>query len=100
MSNNGNEKSALRMIILVATFGGLLYGYDTGVVNGALPYMSREDQLNLTSLTEGLVTSALLLGAAFGAVISGKDVVQPFYIVLFYFLLQRLDARLLQTRLL
>lgn len=72
MSNNGNEKSALRMIILVATFGGLLYGYDTGVVNGALPYMSREDQLNLTSLTEGLVTSALLLGAAFGAVISGK----------------------------
>ncbi|WP_081415286.1 sugar porter family MFS transporter [Ectobacillus panaciterrae] len=67
-----NYKSYLQIIMISATFGGLLFGYDTGVINGALPFMGRPDQLNLTPVTEGLVTSSLLLGAAFGALICGK----------------------------
>lgn len=67
-----NHNSYLQIIMISATFGGLLFGYDTGVINGALPFMARPDQLNLTPVTEGLVTSTLLLGAAFGALLGGK----------------------------
>ncbi len=63
--------SYLTKIMVIATFGGLLFGYDTGVVNGALSYMAQPDQLNLTPLREGMVTSALLLGGAVGAMLGG-----------------------------
>ena len=65
----GPHSRRLGVIAVVATFGGLLFGYDTGVINGALEPMSAD--LGLTSFTEGLVVSILIFGAAIGAIIGG-----------------------------
>ncbi|HEY4400162.1 MAG TPA: sugar porter family MFS transporter [Lactobacillaceae bacterium] len=62
----------LRQIATSATFGAILFGYDTGVINGALPTMSRPDQLNLDAAGQGVVTSSLLFGAAIGAFTGGR----------------------------
>lgn len=69
---NAQSYNFLRKIAISATFGALLFGYDTGVVNGALTFMSRPDQLNLTPAMEGGVASSLLFGAAFGAFFCGR----------------------------
>ena len=60
----------LGFIAFIATFGGLLFGYDTGVINGALEPL--KEDLGLTALTEGFVVSILIFGAAFGALIGGR----------------------------
>jgi major inositol transporter-like SP family MFS transporter len=66
----GPHSSRLGLVAVVATFGGLLFGYDTGVINGALEPMKAD--LGLTSFTEGLVVSILIFGAAIGAIVGGK----------------------------
>jgi sugar porter (SP) family MFS transporter len=64
----------VQLIAGVVTLGALAFGYDTGVIAGALPYMTRapgEGGLGLTAFSEGLVTAALILGAAFGSFAAG-----------------------------
>ena len=60
------------IMAVISTLGSLLFGYNTGVINGALPYMSRPDQLNLTPVLEGMVGSAICLGCAVGALVGGR----------------------------
>src|SRR4051795_5095147 len=66
----GPHQRRLDLISVVATFGGLLFGYDPGVINGALEPMKAD--LGLTAVSEGLVTSTLLVGAAIGSVVGGR----------------------------
>ena len=54
----GPHSKRLGLIAVVATFGGLLFGYDTGVINGALKPMEKD--LGLTAFSEGLVVSILI----------------------------------------
>src|SRR5271167_3632146 len=55
----------------ITALGGLLFGYDTGVVSGALLFLHTSFG-NLSSFDKELVTSLLLVGAAVGAFGSGK----------------------------
>lgn len=57
-------------IALLAALGGFLFGYDTGIVSGALPY-ARGD-LHLDAAGESWVVGSLLLGAVVGAAVSGR----------------------------
>jgi sugar porter (SP) family MFS transporter len=66
----GAHSKRLGLIAVVATFGGLLFGYDTGVINGALAPM--KEDLGLTAFTEGFVVSILIFGAAIGALVGGR----------------------------
>ncbi|MFG1175120.1 sugar porter family MFS transporter [Erwiniaceae bacterium CAU 1747] len=70
MNLNAQQRKRLHQITLVATFGGLLFGYDTGVINGA--FSSLKENMALTPDTEGLVMSVLLIGAALGSIGGGK----------------------------
>lgn len=60
----------LGVVSVVACLGGLLFGYDTGVVNGSLRPMSEE--LGLDALGQGVATSSLVFAAAIGALLGGR----------------------------
>ncbi|CAM2946337.1 sugar porter family MFS transporter [Salinicoccus roseus] len=61
-----NKKPSTKMIYTFGAFGGFLFGYDIGIINGALP--SIKDTWDITPLMEGTITSILFLGAMAGAV--------------------------------
>jgi len=62
----------LRFLILItsiAALGGFLFGYDTGVINGAQYYLSQFFKLD--PFTKGWVVGSALLGCLGGAIFSG-----------------------------
>ncbi|MET7315291.1 MULTISPECIES: sugar porter family MFS transporter [Streptomyces] len=57
-------------VAAVSALGGLLFGYDTGIISGALLYL-RQD-LHLSSRGQEIVVSVILVGAMIGALVSGR----------------------------
>ncbi len=69
----GAHLRGTRFVYVAASFaalGGLLFGYDTGVISGALIFIKRE--FGLTTAAEEVVVSGVLLGATIGAIFGGK----------------------------
>ncbi len=60
----------ISMIVAVATIGGLLFGYDSGAVNGTQDGLRQEFGLSDASL--GFTVGSLLIGCAFGAFFAGR----------------------------
>lgn len=69
------KRRSLGALAVVATLGSLLFGYDTGVIAGALPYMELPfgaGGLHLSSFQVGLVGGLVAIGAALGAFFGGR----------------------------
>ncbi|HEV2171558.1 MAG TPA: sugar porter family MFS transporter [Candidatus Binatus sp.] len=60
----------ITLIAAVAALGGLLFGFDTGVIAGAMLFIVPEFHLGPTQ--QGLVVSAVTFGALFGALAGGS----------------------------
>ncbi|MGB0113522.1 MAG: sugar porter family MFS transporter [Ilumatobacteraceae bacterium] len=59
----------LTMVGALSVTAGLAFGYDQGVIGGALAFMA--DDFGFGSVIEGIVTSSVTLGALFGALGAG-----------------------------
>jgi SP family arabinose:H+ symporter-like MFS transporter len=57
------------LVSIVAALGGLLFGFDTAVVSGAIGFM--KDKFSLNEVEVGWAVSSLIIGCIFGAAISG-----------------------------
>ena len=57
-------------IASVAALGGLLFGYDSAVINGAVSAV--EDHFQISKFVTGVAVAAALIGAALGAVVAGR----------------------------
>ena len=57
------------LVAAIASLGGLLFGFDTGVISGALLFIKNDFTLSPTM--QGIVTSMVLVGAVIGAAVGG-----------------------------
>ncbi len=69
---NRPETNGKRFVYLAAAttaLGGMLFGYDIGVISGAILFIKK--QFSLSSGMEGIVVSSVLLGCVAGSLVGG-----------------------------
>ncbi|MFL1695519.1 sugar porter family MFS transporter [Weissella kandleri] len=69
--NKETKKIPSGFIYFFGAFGGILFGYDIGVMTGALPFLQHDWNLTNASVI-GWITSSLMLGAIFGGALAGQ----------------------------
>src|SRR6186713_2845566 len=57
------------LISITAALGGLLFGFDTAIISGAIPYI--KSYFNLNAVTLGWAVSSGLIGCAIGSLLAG-----------------------------
>lgn len=71
MKNNNTKTPGFVVIMaIVAAMGGLLFGFDTGVISGAIPFLQQD--FGISDSAVELITTAGLIGAIIGALIGGN----------------------------
>ncbi len=66
---NADPKRFVYLATAISALGGLLFGYDVGVISGAILFIKQEFSLSPTM--EEIVVSSVLLGSLVGAAIGG-----------------------------
>ena len=72
MVKNEKDTGKNRFVIIAAAItaiGGMLFGYDTGVISGAILFI--REAFSLSSTGQEIVVSSVLIGAVIGASVSG-----------------------------
>jgi SP family galactose:H+ symporter-like MFS transporter len=64
-TTDGGSSRFVKIVVAVAALGGLLFGYDTGVISGAILFVKTD--FNLSATMQEIVVSAVLMGAVLGA---------------------------------
>ena len=59
----------IAFLLFFGGLGGMLYGYDIGVISGALLFMNNE--LGLTAHHESLIVASVLFGGALATLVTG-----------------------------
>src|SRR3984893_818157 len=65
-----HTRHLVTIVSAISALSGLLFGYDTGVISGAILFV--QEDFHLTTFQEEAVVSAVLLGAMIGAAIGGR----------------------------
>jgi SP family galactose:H+ symporter-like MFS transporter len=65
----GSESGFVYVAVTFSALSGLLFGYDTGVISGAILFIRQ--QFSLSDFMVGVVVSAVLVGAVIGAGVGG-----------------------------
>ena len=66
------KKISSKFIYFFGSFGGILFGYDIGVMTGALPFLQQDWALQNDAGIVGWITSAVMFGAIFGGALAGQ----------------------------
>lgn len=69
-TNNRQNKALVAVIATVAATGGLLFGFDTGVISGAIPFF--QEAFGIDDSWVEIITTSGLAGAVIGAMSSGR----------------------------
>ncbi|MGE5196411.1 MAG: MFS transporter, partial [Anaerolineae bacterium] len=77
MSNSPEKEIITRRafgVVFIVALGGFLFGYQTGVISGALLFLTQ--QFSLSAIQQGSAVSIILVGACFGGLFAGAFVDQ------------------------
>lgn len=90
----------LALVVVVASFGGLLFGFDMAVISGVIPFV--EKQFNLSAAEVGFFVSSALAGCVAGVAVAGplSDRIgrkTPLIIAAILFLLSAIGCSLLNN---
>src|SRR5688572_13831962 len=65
------QKSHLPLIAVVASMGGLLFGFDIAVISGVLPIV--QQQFSLSAAEQGWFVTSALIGSILGVAVAGES---------------------------
>jgi sugar porter (SP) family MFS transporter len=66
---DGARRGYVWLVGFTAALGGFLFGYDTGVIGGAMPALERHFQMNAAQL--GFAVASVFIGSILGALVGG-----------------------------